>query len=166
MVYALNYLKNLGIQPEDAVFVHASNVMLCASESTWWKKIEVMKSVGWSEEEILRIFKRQPQILGYSGGKIRSAMDFLMNIMDLERQIILAHPCLLGYSIEERIRPRYNVIKVLKSKELLTKGDKKIVALLNMTEMKFLNYVTKCADKVPGLLEIYGSTAKAKKTIA
>jgi mTERF domain-containing protein len=80
--------------------------------------------------------------------------------MELQRQIIIACPIFLGYSIDKRIRPRYNVIKVLESKELI-KGDMKISTLLNTSEETFLiNYVSRYVEEVPGLLELYKGTAK------
>jgi mTERF domain-containing protein len=160
MVYAMNAIKNLGLEPNNTMFVRALIVRLQMTETTWNKKIEVMKSLQWSEEEILGAFKRYPQILAMSEEKIRSAMDFYINTMELQRQIIIACPIFLGYSIDKRIRPRYNVIKVLESKELI-KGDMKISTLLNTSEKTFLiNYVSRYVEDVPGLLELYKGTAK------
>ena len=160
MVYAMNAIKNLGLEPNNTMFVRALIVRLQMTETTWNKKIEVMKSLQWSEEEILGAFKRYPQILAMSEEKIRSAMDFYINTMELQRQIIIACPIFLGYSIDKRIRPRYNVIKVLESKELI-KGDMKISTLLNTSEETFLiNYVSRYVEEVPGLLELYKGTAK------
>ncbi|XP_011016067.1 PREDICTED: uncharacterized protein LOC105119608 [Populus euphratica] len=159
MVYAMNAIKNLGLEPDKTMFVRALSVRLQMTESTWNKKIEVMKSLRWSEEEILRAFKRYPQILAFSEEKIRSAIDFYINTMELERQIIIANPNFIGFSIDKRIRPRYNVINVLESKELI-KGDMKISTLLVTSEKKFfINYVSRFADEVPGLLELYKGTA-------
>ncbi|KAJ6428202.1 hypothetical protein OIU84_023591 [Salix udensis] len=119
-----------------------------------------MKSFQWSEEEILGgVFKRYPQILAMSEEKIRSAMDFYINTLELQRQIIIACPLCLSYSIDKRIRPRYNVIKVLESKGLI-KRDKKISTLLNKSEKTFLiNYVSRYVEEVPGLLELYKGAA-------
>ncbi|XP_034921240.1 transcription termination factor MTERF8, chloroplastic-like [Populus alba] len=159
MVYAMNAIKNLGLEPNNTMFVRALIVRLQMTETTWNKKIEVMKSLQWSEEEILGAFKRYPQILAMSEEKIRSAMDFYINTMELQRQIIIACPIFLGYSIDKRIRPRYNVIKVLESKELI-KGDMKISTMLNTSEKTFLiNYVSRYVEEVPGLLELYKGTA-------
>lgn len=162
IVYALNALKNLGLQPGDKPFVQALSVRIQSNDTAWKKKLEVIKSLGWSEEEVLRSFKRHPPLFGYSEKKIRTAMDFFIDTMKLERQSIINSPNFLGMSIDKRIRPRYNVIKVLESKELI-KRDKKISTLLSLSEKNFLaKYVIKYADEVPGLLEIYGGAGKAK----
>jgi mTERF domain-containing protein len=67
------------------------------------------------------------------------------------------------YSTEKRLRPRYDVLKILKSKKLIEIG-KKTNYLLTVSEKNFLeNYVTKYADKVPGLLEVYRGTTKTER---
>ena len=117
MVYAVNYLKQLGID----------NVYTCSysdsrmSESARRKKIDMFKSVGWTEEEVLEVFKRFPCLLLTSEEKIRGMMDFFLNKMKLERQTIVANPVLLKLSFSNRVLPRCNV---LKSKKLI-KGEKK-----------------------------------------
>jgi len=163
MVYALHALKSMGLDVEDNIFIHALRVRIQLPETTWKKKIEGMKSLQWSEEEILGAFKRYPPILALSEKKIRSSMDFFINTMELERQNIIACPLFLGYSIDKRVRPRYNVIKVLKSKKLISR-DKKMTTLLTINEKNFLtNYVHRYVDVVPGLLELYMGNGKTKK---
>lgn len=64
MVYAVNSLKNLGFEPKDNMFIHALRVMIQMTESTWNQKIDLLKSLGWTEEEIQRGFKSCLRILG------------------------------------------------------------------------------------------------------
>ncbi|KAG6787796.1 hypothetical protein POTOM_003841 [Populus tomentosa] len=156
MVRVVNSVKNLGLEPKAPVFVHALRVMIGMSESTWKRKIEYMKSLGWTEDEVLLTFKRNPDILACSEEKIGRAMDFFVNTVRLGSQTVVANPVLLQYSIDKRVRPRYNVLKVLESKNLIEVNRRVFWLLTTRSEMKFReNYVAKYADKVPGLLEIY-----------
>jgi len=164
MVYAVAATKKLGVQPGDSMFVRVLAVLVIVSESTWRKRIEVMKSMGWSEGEVLCAFKRFPPLLTCSEEKIRGAMDFFFNTMELGRQSLITYPYFIGFSIDKRVRPRYNVMKVLESRKLI-EGDWNIATPLTISEKKFLlNYVTKYADKAPDLLQIYGGTDKSKRT--
>ncbi|KAJ6388028.1 hypothetical protein OIU77_026570 [Salix suchowensis] len=130
------------------------------SESAWGKKIDVFKSVGWTEEEVLGVFKRFPCLLLSSEEKIRGMMDFFLNKMKLERQTIVANPVLLKLSFSNRVLPRCNVLKFLKSKKLI-KGEKNVATFLKLSEKDFMERcVTKYEDKVPGLLEMYGGADK------
>jgi mTERF domain-containing protein len=164
MVRVVNSVKNLGLEPKAPVFVHALRVMIGMSESTWKRKIEYMKSLGWTEDEVLLTFKRNPDILACSEDKIGRAMDFFVNTVRLGSQTVVANPVLLQYSIDKRVRPRYNVLKVLESKNLIEVNQRVFWLLTTRSEMKFReNYVARYADKVPGLLEIYRGTVEAKK---
>ncbi|XP_034921237.1 uncharacterized protein [Populus alba] len=164
MVRVVNSVKNLGLEPKAPVFVHALRVMIGMSESTWKRKIEYMKSLGWTEDEALLTFKRNPDILACSEDKIGRAMDFFVNTVRLGSQTVVANPVLLQYSIDKRVRPRYNVLKVLESKNLIEVNQRVFWLLTTRSEMKFReNYVAKYADKVPGLLEIYRGTVEVKK---
>ncbi|XP_021683722.1 uncharacterized protein LOC110667233 isoform X1 [Hevea brasiliensis] len=162
IVYAVNAVKNLGLQPTSRMFVHAVRVMISMSESTWKKKIELLKSIGWSEEKILSAFVRDPLCLACSEEKIKNVMDFYMNTMKLEPHTIIAYPKFLMYAVDKRLRPRYDVLKVLESNKLI-KGNRKIEWLFTITEKNFMkNYVNRYADEVPGLLEMYVGANKAK----
>ncbi|XP_021609495.1 uncharacterized protein LOC110612940 [Manihot esculenta] len=107
MVYAVNAVKNLGLKPTSPMFIHAVRVMISMSESTWKKKIELMKSFEWSEEEILSAFVRDPLCLACSEKKIKNVMDFYMNTVKLEPRNIISYPKFLMYAVEKRLRPRY-----------------------------------------------------------
>ncbi|KAB5574443.1 hypothetical protein DKX38_001637 [Salix brachista] len=164
MVYAATAAKNLGFQPGDRLFVRALAVLVMVSESTWRKRIEVMESMGWSEDEVLCAFKRFPPLLSYSEEKIRGAMDFFYNTMELQRQSLITYPHFVGFSIDKRVRPRYNVMKVLESRKLI-EGNWNISTPLTISEEKFLlNYVAKYADKAPDLLQIYCGAGKSIRT--
>jgi mTERF domain-containing protein len=56
IIYEVRALKDLGLKPNATVFIHALRVMLSTGESTRKKKIEVMKSLGWNDEEIWHAF--------------------------------------------------------------------------------------------------------------
>ncbi|KAJ6392954.1 hypothetical protein OIU77_022435 [Salix suchowensis] len=163
MIYAVNTVKDLGLEPEVSLFIYALTTMMQSSESTLKKKVEVLKSLGWTEEEIFRAFKQDPAILRFSEEKIRSVMDFLVNTVGLRPQTIIANPLFLHYSINKRLRPRYNVLKALESKKLFDEGVS-IRSLLKMTEKKFMkNYVAKYEHSVPGILDTYKGTGKPIK---
>ncbi|WCJ39243.1 Mitochondrial transcription termination factor family protein [Euphorbia peplus] len=162
MAFAVNSVKGLGFEPAAGMFLHALKVKLSMPESVWKKKIELMKSFGWSEDEVLRAFKRFPACFSYSEQKLRDAVDFYLNTLKLEPRIVIENPLLLGFSIERRILPRYNALKVLESKKL-------VEGIINtkwyfLDEIQFRKkYVDKYKHEVPGLLETYLSSKAAKK---
>ncbi|XP_065865508.1 transcription termination factor MTERF9, chloroplastic-like [Euphorbia lathyris] len=103
LINAVNSVKNLGFETTDTMFIHAFRVMLQMSESTWKKKIEVMKSMGFSEQDILKAFKQCPQCLSYSEENIRKTLHFYFNTMKLEPQTIIVNPNLLGIQLKKEL---------------------------------------------------------------
>ncbi|XP_065869424.1 transcription termination factor MTEF1, chloroplastic-like [Euphorbia lathyris] len=164
LINAVNFVKNLGFETTDTMFVHVFRVIIQMSESTWKKKIEVMKSMGFSEDDILKTFKRFPQSLGYSEENIRKTLNFYFNTMKLEHQTIIVNPNLLGFSTEKRVRPRYHVLKVLESKKLI-KGMKEFKHLV-ISEKNFREkYIDQFIDELPGLLEFYLGIKEGKSSV-
>ncbi|KAL0007325.1 hypothetical protein SO802_008827 [Lithocarpus litseifolius] len=137
-------------------------VLVSMKESNWNRKMEVLKSFGWSEEAIWSVFKSNPLCLGCSEEKMKSAMDFCVNTMEMDVETIIRYPRFLTYAVDNRLRPRYNVLKVLKSKNLLKEG-KNYASLANQAENTlYKNYVVKHSDSIPGLMELYRGITMAE----
>ncbi|XP_058107322.1 transcription termination factor MTERF4, chloroplastic-like [Magnolia sinica] len=148
-------VKKLGIMPGSPMFVHAIRGMSTMSNSLWESKLTFLKSLGWSEEEILTIFKREPICMTCSEEKIRRMVDFYVNTLRFDLSMLITNPKLLMYGLDKRIFPRYVVIQVLDSKKLL-KNDKKLIRIFCLPEKKFLeNYVIPYVDEIPGLMKMY-----------
>ncbi|KAJ7949424.1 Transcription termination factor like [Quillaja saponaria] len=164
-INTLETVKKLGLEPTTPMFLHAFRVMLSMSESTWKNKVEVLKSLGWSDQAILSALKQHPLFLACSEKKIRRVMDFYLNTMKLEPATIISYPKFLMYALDTRLRPRYNVLMVLVSKKLIKEDKNKLAWVLTRTEANFYkHYILKHSDKVPGLFEIYHGTSEAKET--
>ncbi|XP_065865500.1 transcription termination factor MTERF8, chloroplastic-like [Euphorbia lathyris] len=160
VIYAVNAVKNLGLEPNAPMFIHALRVMVSMPPLIWQKKIGFMKSIGWNEEEILKAFNRYPYCLAFSEAKIKNAFHFYLNTMKLDTKTLVAKPALLGFSIEKRIRPRYNVLNLLESKKLI---ESKIQSLF-ISEKDFKKkFVDQYIPKVPGLLEMYLGSKESNK---
>ncbi|CAL8115753.1 unnamed protein product [Prunus armeniaca] len=159
MAYAVRTIKDLGIDPTGPMFVRAVRVMISMKESTWKRKIEFFKSYGWSEDVVLSVFKRQPFCLACSEEKLGRVMDFFLNIVKLEPETMIANPLLLMHGFEKTVLPRYNVFKILVSKKLIKRDNKRLCWLITQSERRFLdNFVLKYLNEVPDLLEIYHSS--------
>ncbi|KAJ6392957.1 hypothetical protein OIU77_022438 [Salix suchowensis] len=137
------------------VFLEAVRVRIHMSESIWREKIEVMKSLGWSEEEIFSAFKRDPNFLKSPVEKIRVATDFFVNTLNLGRQIFSEDPEFFTLKTDKSCRMRYDVFKLLESEKLI-EGDVKIEEVIKMRDKEFLvKYVKKYVDNIPGIWEIF-----------
>ncbi|WCJ39239.1 Mitochondrial transcription termination factor family protein [Euphorbia peplus] len=134
------------------------------SESAWKKKIEVMKSIGFSDDNILKAFKAYPGFLCFSEDNTRKKLNFYFNTMKLDPHVIILNPALLGYSIEKRIRPRHHVLKVLKSKKLIT-GINEVQQLFIREESFQDKFIYQFTNEVPALLEFYMDIKEGKSSV-
>ncbi|KAK1278663.1 hypothetical protein QJS04_geneDACA003688 [Acorus gramineus] len=159
-------VHGMGIDPSKTKFVEAVKTMVGSSKSTWDGKFEVYKNLGWSEDEILMVFKRRPTFLALSEKKIRRGMEYYTKVLGWERSYITRYPILLSYSLEKRVIPRCSVLQVLLSKGLIKK-DLKWSTTLSIKEKLFLErFVTKYKLEAPELMRAYQGTSEFKGVAA
>ncbi|KAG6601087.1 Transcription termination factor MTERF9, chloroplastic, partial [Cucurbita argyrosperma subsp. argyrosperma] len=161
VVCAVKKIKELGIEPQTCMFVRALRVVMSMNDTTWKKKINVLKSLGWSEKEILTAFKKDPYCLACSEEKMRAVADFCLNTAKLDPETVISNPKFFMYGLDKWLRPRFKVLEVLKVKKLIK--NTKIAWLLLLDERIFVkNYVLKHLDEVPDLMDIFRGNAAAE----
>ncbi|KAK1278131.1 hypothetical protein QJS04_geneDACA003508 [Acorus gramineus] len=152
---AITKVKAMDIRPSSSSFYFALGTILGISESHWEEKFELYRSFGWSEDDILSAFKKQPQIMTLSKVKMRKMMNFFLKEPGLGLSIISSWPHLLLFSLEKTIIPRWSVIRVLTSHGILNK-DPNVSTIFKSKEKKFLEkYVIKYKEKFPQVLQAY-----------
>ncbi|KAJ6795211.1 transcription termination factor MTERF8, chloroplastic-like isoform X2 [Iris pallida] len=127
-------------------------------------KMELYKSFGWSDEELVFAIQKFPFIIRLSEDNIRAKMTFLVQEAGCTLRYIAHHPPMIGYSLEKRLIPRYHVMQILKSNELL--GAKpSFYTIVAFSEKNFLGRVIlPHQDKFPRLLETYIAASAGKKS--
>ncbi|KAK1420697.1 hypothetical protein QVD17_22508 [Tagetes erecta] len=152
-------VKKLGFDPSKAKFIWAIHALRAMSKVTWNKKIELYKKWGWSKDEILMAFERNPGCMMASTDKIARILNFLVNTMGWERSYIIQSPIVICYSLEKRIIPRCLVYKYLAEKGLIKEKDDCCYTQshwLAYSETSFVKWVVKRHEKeAPELLELY-----------
>ncbi|KAK4757957.1 hypothetical protein SAY87_019258 [Trapa incisa] len=165
VVKTVESVKRLGVDPKSALFIHAVRVMLSMNETNWNRKIEVLRSLGWSEEDVHSTFRKDPTCLGSSEEKIRKVMDFYLNTAKLDLEMIIKYPKFLTYGLDSRLRRRHKVIETLISKDLLKK-NKANCWLFTLSEETFLKkYVHKNLQEIPDLMKIYEAPPEIEKSV-
>ncbi|KAJ4979212.1 hypothetical protein NE237_009992 [Protea cynaroides] len=146
--------KAMGFDPSSMMFIHAVCALSQMYKTTLEAKLEVFRSFGWSEDEILLVFRKQPNCLTRSEKILRTRLDFFMNKLSWTAAEVAKNPVVLLLSMEKRTVPRYSVIQVLLSQGLMKK--KSIRTALILTEDKFLEiFVRKYHQELPQLLKEY-----------
>ncbi|CAM8960766.1 unnamed protein product [Rhodiola kirilowii] len=154
-------LKESGRDPKSPMFIRALRSMVNMSGPIWNRKIEALKSIGLTEGDIEFLFRKYPICLACSEEKIRASFDFLVNTMKLDVPSIVARPLILMYGLEKRVRPRMNVLKVLKSKNLVNENVN-LNCVMPVSEERFLRkYVEPYQELVPELMDVYHGSIPA-----
>ncbi|CAN1236314.1 hypothetical protein LINGRAPRIM_LOCUS1671 [Linum grandiflorum] len=135
-------------------------VVSSMSPERWDDKLKLLRELGFSEEDIVFAFKRQPMAFSTSDRKVKEVVEFLVSETHLDISSIVKAPQLLLCSIEHRIKPRLLVIKALQENNLLRGGQPpNMMNIYKMGHVPFSKkYVFPYCDKVKDLLRIAGGS--------
>ncbi|KAK1319134.1 hypothetical protein QJS10_CPB04g00440 [Acorus calamus] len=144
-------VHGMGFNPLRTTFLVAVNVVL-TSKTKWEDKSELYRNLGWSEDDVLSAFKKQPMCMQISEKKIKCVFEFFIGELGWESSSLSRCPVLLCYDLEKRVIPRCAVLQVLLSNGLIKKNMKWTSALIP-SEKRFLErFVTKYKEEVPELM--------------
>ncbi|KAJ4978243.1 hypothetical protein NE237_009023 [Protea cynaroides] len=151
--------KAIGFNPSSMLFIYGVCTLSQMKKTTLETKVEVFRSFGWSEYEILCLFKKQPHCFALSEKSLRTRLDFFSSKLIWTAADIVKNPIVLRLSMEKRTVPRFSVIQILLSQGLMKKRS--INTALNLSEDKFLEkFVRKYHQELPQLMEEYKRNMK------
>jgi mTERF domain-containing protein len=151
----LEEVKGLGFDPSMTTFEAALMAKKCMTKKLWNQKVDVFKKWGWSDEDVLEAFKRQPQCMLTSIDKINAVMSFWVNQLGWDATAIVKQPGVFGSSLERRIEPRATVLQYLLKNGLL-KNKASITIPILVTDKLFLErYINRYKEESSYLLKLY-----------
>ncbi|XVF62625.1 hypothetical protein PTKIN_Ptkin09bG0023500 [Pterospermum kingtungense] len=136
-------------------FIYVVSMLRHNNKCRQERKFGIFKKWGWSDQEILNAFRKDPHVIRPTEEKIAGIMDFLVNRMGVRSVLVANQPSVLGRSLEKRIVPRG-----LYAQDLLSKGlidSIRLSPLFDTSEKAFLQrFVYHYGeDKAPELLKMY-----------
>ncbi|KAJ8771604.1 hypothetical protein K2173_026781 [Erythroxylum novogranatense] len=131
-------IEDMGLDRQSRMFIHAIRVKCSMTRETWELKLKLLRNMGFTEEDILTVFRRAPQVFAVSRTKILASVQFFLSAQDLGISFVVKHPELLTFSVERRVKTRFEVIKVLKTKNLLP-GKPGLATICKMTQKQFVD---------------------------
>ncbi|XP_065870724.1 protein SEEDLING LETHAL 1, chloroplastic-like [Euphorbia lathyris] len=131
-------VDEMGVDRKSKSFFQAVRVMSCMSRENWELKLKLFRELGFSEQNILAVFRKYPQAFAVSERKIKEVTQLLLSVEDSGISDIVSTPVLLTYSVEKRLKPRLQVLKALQSKNLLKKKPS-LAAFCQMVDANFAN---------------------------
>ncbi|KAJ6791902.1 transcription termination factor MTERF8, chloroplastic-like isoform X2 [Iris pallida] len=158
----LKRAQELGFVPGTPMYIHC---LLSLSGLTGEKlkaKMEIYRSLGWSEGELSLALRKHPFVLRLSEENIRRKMEFLVGTAGCTLAYITLRPQLISYSLEKRLIPRHHVLGILKSNELIDR-ERDFYGFMCITERDFVDdVILPHRDRLPTLLETYTDTCAGK----
>ncbi|CAN6328314.1 unnamed protein product [Urochloa humidicola] len=153
-------LKSLGLGVTDTGFVHGIRALCCISRETWLQRVALYKSLGVSEDEFFKAFKKQPSIINFSGEIITKKLRFYLDELKLELSDVMEQPVVIGYSLEKYTIPRCAVLSVLMRERKIESNIKLLTALRASTKNFCRKYVLRYAHDVPDVVKAYEGKIK------
>ncbi|KAD6796675.1 hypothetical protein E3N88_07571 [Mikania micrantha] len=151
----LNWVESrMGISRDSSEFFRCFYAVASNSISSMEKKMGVYRSFGFTDTELSMLFKNQPFCFALSEDTIRDKLSFFMNELGYTTSYLVTCPSLFSLSLEKRVKPRNEVLKILKERMLL--GSKSLITLVNYPELRFQDYLRRFEDEIPSLYESYG----------
>ncbi|KAL8101409.1 hypothetical protein AgCh_033335 [Apium graveolens] len=150
-------IREMGFDPGKSPFLGAINVWSGLSKETRERKWDLFRMWGWSDDEILLAFKKQPTMMMTAEEKIQRVMDFLVNKMGWNASEVASYPNAIMHSFEKWTMPRCLVVQFLLSKGVLK--DLTLRSFIKLRGDKFRKqYVDRFCVKFPQVLNLYGVT--------
>ncbi|XP_009614341.1 uncharacterized protein LOC107829073 [Nicotiana tabacum] len=156
-------LKEMGFDVTSTAFRTAFAAMSILRHSKLERKLETYRSIGFSDVEILNIFRSQPTCMFYSEENIRAIVAFYVDRLHFSPSHLSQRPAFLLCSVERRLIPRCSVMQVLWSRGIISEVGKLSSILMTMEKDFLPKYVTKYEAKVPELLAAYRGELKFKE---
>ncbi|KAL6274610.1 hypothetical protein ACE6H2_025302 [Prunus campanulata] len=129
-------VDEMGFDRKSRMFLYAIRIMSSMTLETWELKVKLFQSLGFSENDILVVFRRAPQVFATSEKKIKEAIGMLLSSGKVDISFLVSHPELLICSVEHRLKPRLQVIENLEKRNLLGKIPN-LSTICKYTEQKF-----------------------------
>ncbi|CAL5214061.1 unnamed protein product [Lathyrus oleraceus] len=152
-----NYVSQaveLGFHQNSRMLIHGLQTISGLSKKTFKRKLDIIQSFGFSNDETLQMFKKSPALLRASDKKLKVGIEFFLHTVTLPKPALANRPMILMYSIEDRVFPRYRVFQLLKSQNLCKVSS--FVYVLCLSEDMFLNkYISKFKENTEALLIAY-----------
>ncbi|KAL2528062.1 Mitochondrial transcription termination factor family protein [Forsythia ovata] len=147
----------MGFLLDSKMLVHGIFTLNCIGVETYNRKLKLLRSFGFSEDECREMFRKVPSLLRTSEAKLRFGLEFFLETNNLKKSSMVQYAGSLMYSMEERVVPRYRVLEVLKEKGFVENGPSLLYALRFREEEFVEKFISRFPDDAEELLMAYKS---------
>ncbi|KAI3465112.1 hypothetical protein Pfo_021775 [Paulownia fortunei] len=113
---SVDKVEEMGVNSSSKMFIYAVRIIASTSNETWELKFQAL---GFSECDILTMFRKAPLLFAGSMEKIKKIKEVLLATGKFNMSCIVNNPASLGCSIEKRYKPRLRILGILESRNLI-----------------------------------------------
>ncbi|XP_059294619.1 transcription termination factor MTERF8, chloroplastic-like [Lycium ferocissimum] len=117
-------LKEMGFDVTSPAFRTAFASLSRVAHPKMERKFETYRSLGFSDDEILNIFRSQPNCMFYTEENIREIVAFYVDRLHFSLSLLSKRPNFLLCSLKRRLIPRCSVMQVLWSRGTVSEFGK------------------------------------------
>lgn len=128
--------KEMGLNPSSVNFVYAISVFSKLSDEALELKLEALRQLGFSDIEVLAMFRKGPMVLRMSVEKLKKTKEILLATGKFDICSIVNCPRSLWCSIDKRYVPRLQILGILEAKNLIKKWPS-LAAICTLSDDKF-----------------------------
>ncbi|KAI3465118.1 hypothetical protein Pfo_021781 [Paulownia fortunei] len=126
----------MGVNRSSKMYIHAVRVASSMTDLTWKMKLQAFRDMGFSEDDILKVFRQAPPVFTISAEKMMKVKEVVLATGKYNMSCIVNNPTSLCRSIEKWYKPRLQVLGILESKNLITNWPA-FTTMCRMAEKKF-----------------------------
>ncbi|CAL9102693.1 unnamed protein product [Musa textilis] len=161
----IKYIEESGVPRDSGQYTYALGAVMSMSRSRFDATSSILMKFGWSQPDIIALFRKCPSIWSQSKKSICDKMTFLMTEAGCELTYIVGRPVILTFSLEKRLRPRYEVLNFLKQNKLLDK-EHGLLSVMLLSEEKFINkFLFRHKEKFTSLYDSYRAAVQGKEHV-
>ncbi|CAA2998609.1 transcription termination factor MTERF8, chloroplastic-like, partial [Olea europaea subsp. europaea] len=129
-------VDEMGVCRSSKMFIHAVRVVSSMSDQNLEIKLKLFRDLGFSEYEILEMFRKTPPVFAVSERKLKKVMEVLLATGKYDVSCIFNSPTSFICSVENKLKPRIQVLSILESRNLIEKWPS-LATMTRMTEISF-----------------------------
>ncbi|XP_078150418.1 transcription termination factor MTEF18, mitochondrial-like [Carex rostrata] len=155
-------VEELGIARSSGSFCSALIAVSCMSERTIDAKLNNLRNIGFSQEEVTLLISKAPLLLKISEKSMGRKMEFLMKEAGCDKLHVIRNPFLFNCGLENRLIPRNLVRKLLMSKGLPV-ANLKFASFARPSDENFVEkFILPNEHAIPGLHRAYADASAGK----
>ncbi|KAL8113449.1 transcription termination factor MTERF15, mitochondrial-like [Apium graveolens] len=148
-------VRDMGFDPLSYGFRRAVTCLCLINDEIWEAKCKIYRSFGFSDNEIVTMFKKLPTVIVYSDKRITEVLEFYVKKLGWTPARLVDLPYVIAFSLAKRIIPRCSVLQALESRKSISSSSG-FYQILGMNDVAFLEkYVAAYMDEVPELMDAY-----------